>query len=260
MLSEGYHHAFRANLTKAVIELRRYLPNTISMILTFYAIFVFLLLGVRFVGDPATSGDAVRHLLVANGFWFLLMVGVNAMGWELTNEALRGTLEQLYMSTVPPYMILLFRMIATMLINTVLLALLITLSMLTTGQWLTVDVTTLVLVLPPTFLAVMGLGYAVAGLTIVYKQMNAVLQLLQFALMGIAFVPLTAVPLFELAPTAKGIDMIRQVMAAGTPLATFTALDWATLVGTGAFWFVLGLGVYLLFERRSMNRGLLGHY
>ena len=105
-----------------------------------------------------------------------------------------------------------------------------------------------------------SLGYAVAGLTIVYKQMNAVLQLLQFALMGIAFVPLTAVPLFELAPTAKGIDMIRQVMAAGTPLATFTALDWATLVGTGAFWFVLGLGVYLLFERRSMNRGLLGHY
>lgn len=253
-------NAFRANVVKVVLELTRYLPNTLAMIFTFYAIFVFMFLGIKFVGDPTTAADNIRYVMVANSFWFLLMMGVSSMGWELSAEALRGTLEQLYMSTVPPFMILLFRMIATMLINTVLLALLITLSMLTTGQWLTVDVTTLVLVLPPTFLAVMGLGYAVAGLTIVYKQMNAVLQLLQFALMGIAFVPLTAVPLFELAPTAKGIDMIRQVMAAGTPLATFTALDWATLVGTGAFWFVLGLGVYLLFERRSMNRGLLGHY
>jgi len=250
----------RANVRKVIIEMLRYLPNTVSLVITFYVIFLGVFFGIKVVGDPATVEENVRYLIVSNAFWFLLMMGVSSMGWELSAEALRGTLEQLYMSTVPPYLILLFRMIATMLINTVLLALLITLSMLTTGQWLTVDVTTLVLVLPPTFLAVMGLGYAVAGLTIVYKQMNAVLQLLQFALMGIAFVPLTAVPLFELAPTAKGIDMIRQVMAAGTPLATFTALDWATLVGTGAFWFVLGLGVYLLFERRSMNRGLLGHY
>lgn len=253
-------NAFRANFVKVALELKRYLPNTIATILTFYAIFVFMFLGVKFIGDPGTATDNIRYLMVANGFWFLLMVGVSSMGWELTAEALRGTLEQLYMSTVPPYFILLCRMVATMLINTVLLVALMLLSMLTAGQWLTVDVTTLLLVLPPTFLAVFGLGYVVAGLSIVYKQVNSILQLMQFVLMGIAFVPITAIPLFELAPTAKGIDMIRQVMAAGTPLSAFTSLDWATLVGTGVVYFVIGLGAYQLFERRAITLGLLGHY
>lgn len=203
MLSEGIHHSFRANLVKAVIELRRYLPNTVSMIVTFYAIFLFLLFGVRFVGDPGTADDAVRYLLVANGFWFLLMMSVNAMGWELTTEALRGTLEQLYLGTVPPWLILLFRMVATIFLNIVILAVLMALSMLTAGTWLQVDLGALAVLLPPTLLAAVGLSYAVAGLTIVYKQVNAFLQLSQFALMAIAYVPLAQVPLLELAPRPR---------------------------------------------------------
>lgn len=260
MLSEGIHHSFRANLVKAVIELRRYLPNTVSMIVTFYAIFLFLLFGVRFVGDPGTADDAVRYLLVANGFWFLLMMSVNAMGWELTTEALRGTLEQLYLGTVPPWLILLFRMVATIFLNIVILAVLMALSMLTAGTWLQVDLGALAVLLPPTLLAAVGLSYAVAGLTIVYKQVNAFLQLSQFALMAIAYVPLAQVPLLELAPTAKGIDMVRRVLAEGTPLTAFTSADWASLWASGAVYLALGLLAFKLCERRAMARGLLGHY
>src|SRR5690606_1185164 len=110
-------NAFRANFVKVVVELKRYLPNTVAMVITFYAVFVFMFLGVRFVGDPNAAADNIRYLMVANGFWFLLLMGVQSMGWELSAEALRGTLEQLYMSTVPPYLILLFRILATMLIG-----------------------------------------------------------------------------------------------------------------------------------------------
>ncbi len=260
MLSSGYHHAFRANFVKNVIELRRYLPNTLSMIVTFYAIFVFLLLGVRLIGDPANADANVRNLLVANGFWFLLMLGVNSMGWELTNEALRGTLEQLYLGTVPTWLILLFRMIATLLIQLTILVVLMFLSMLTARTWLTVDVGALAAILPPTFLAVMGLAYVVAGITIVYKQVNSVLQLTQFVLMALAYVPLATVPLLELAPTAKGIDMVRSVMAEGLPLSSFTSADWLSVWVSGVAYFGLGLLAFKLFERRAMRRGLLGHY
>ncbi|HZJ09457.1 MAG TPA: ABC transporter permease [Trueperaceae bacterium] len=258
--SEMLFTSFRANFVKYVIELKRYLPNTLSMVLTFYAIFVFMLLGVRFVGDPSVADDNVRYLLVANGFWFLLMLGVNSMGWELTNEALRGTLEQLYMSTVPAWLIMLFRMLASFVVNLVILAVLTVLSMATAGEWLAIDVVALTAVLPGTMLGVMGLGFAVAGLTIVYKQVNAMLQLLQFVLMGIAFVPLSLSPLMELAPAAKGIDMVRQVMAEGVPLSSFAAGDWGSLWLNGAVYFALGLGVFKLLERRAMQRGLLGHY
>lgn len=258
--SEALLHSFKANFTKNVIELRRYLPNTLSMFITFYVIFLFMLLGVRFVGDPSTAGENVRYLMVANGFWFLLMLCVNSVGWELTNEALRGTLEQLYMSTVPVWLILLFRMVASFVVNLAILVLLMALSMLTAGEWLTVPVLALLAILPGTMLGAIGLGFAVAGLTIVYKQVNAILQLFQFVLMGIAFVPLSVSPLLELAPAAKGIDMVRKVTAEGLPLSSFSGGDWVSLLLNGVVYLAVGLVIFKLLERRAMSRGLLGHY
>lgn len=258
--SEAFAYSLRANFAKHVIELKRYLPNTLSLFLTFYVIFVFMLFGVRFVGDPSAAADNVRYLMVANGFWFLLMLCVNSVGWELTNEALRGTLEQLYMSTVPVSLILFFRMLASFVVNLVILVALMALSMLTAGEWMSVDGLALLAILPATFLGALGLGYAVAGLTIVYKQVNAILQLLQFVLMGIAFVPLAVSPLIELAPAAKGVDMIRKVMAEGLPLSSFTVADWSSLLLNGIVYLVLGLLTFKLLERRAMRRGLLGHY
>jgi len=79
-------------------------------------------------------------------------------------------------------------------------------------------------------------------------------------LMGIAYVPLATVPLLELAPTAKGIDMVRRVMAEGASLSAFTAADWGSLWLAGAVYFALGLAAFKLFERRAMRLGLLGHY
>ena len=258
--SESLLNSFRANFAKNVIELKRYLPNTLSLVLTFYFIFVFLLLGVKFIGDPTTAAENIRYLMVANGFWFLLMLCVQNVGWELTNEALRGTLEQLYMSTVPVWLILLFRMVASLIINLVILVVLMVLSMLTAGEWLSVDIVALVAILPGTLLGALGIGFVVAGVTIVYKQVNAMLQLVQFVLMAIAYVPLALSPLMELAPAAKGIDMVRKVTAEGVPLSSFTGSDWASLLANGFVYLAVGLVIFKLLERRAMRRGLLGHY
>src|SRR5690606_24800074 len=133
-------------------------------------------------------------------------------------------------------------------------------SMATARAWLAVGVGALATLLPPTLLAAVGLAYVVAGLTIVFKQVNALLQLSQFVLMAFAYVPVSQVPALELAPTAKGIDMVRRVLAEGAPLSSFGAADWASVWATGALYFALGLVVFKLFERRAMRLGLLGHY
>lgn len=125
---------------------------------------------------------------------------------------------------------------------------------------MSIDVAALAVLLPATMLGVTGLGFVVAGLTIVYKQVNAMLQLLQFVLMGIAYAPLSLSPLMELAPAAKGIDMVRQVMAEGRALGSFTSADWASLLLNGVCYLLVGLAVFKLLERHAMRRGLLGHY
>ena len=87
-----------ANVRKVGIELMRYLPNTISMIVTFYAIFLLFFLGIRVVGGGAMSGESSEYLIVSMMLWFLALMAMQGIGWEITNEATRGTLEQLYMS------------------------------------------------------------------------------------------------------------------------------------------------------------------
>ncbi len=249
-----------ANLRKVVTEMWRYLPNTLSLLVTFYAIFLFMLLGVRVLGDPAAADANIRYVIVANAFWFLLLLGVSSMGWEITTEATRGTLEQLYMTTTPAWYVLLTRMVATLAVNVVLIAAMVSLSMLTARQWLHLDLVAVAAILPPMLLSVVGLGFVVAGLAIVFKQIQAMLQIVQFVFMAMAFVPIAAAPALEFAPAVKGIDMARQVLAEGRALSSFATVDWVSLVASGAVYLALGLLVFRLCERRAMERGLLGHY
>lgn len=248
------------NVRKVWIEMLRYLPNTISLLVTFYAIFLFMMLGVRVLGDPASADENIRYIIVANAFWFMLLMGVSSMGWELTAEAMRGTLEQLYMATKPTWFILLSRMVGTAGINVLLLVVMVSLGMLTARQWLSFDLPLLLLVLPLTMVGVIGLGFVVAGLAIIFKQINAMLQIVQFAFMGLAFAPPSAVPGLEFAPAVQGIDMVRRAMVYGQGFGSFTATDWSILILSGVFYFVVGMVVFRMCERQAMVRGLLGHY
>ena len=249
-----------ANVRKVVIELLRYLPNTISLIVTFYVIFLAMFLGISVVGDPATVDANLRFAIVGNAFWFLLLVGVSSMGWELTTEATRGTLEQLAMSPMGMTRILLARMVGTLGVHLVITVGMLLLTMLTAGQWLSFDLPLLAAVLLPTFVAVLGLGFMVAGLALVYKQISALLQVLQFVFLGFAFVPLSVAPWLELAPVVKGIDMVRMALVDGVTLAAFGPSDWLSLLLNGAVYLAAGLAAFRLAERRAVNRGLLGQY
>ena len=251
---------FDANVRKVVIELRRYLPNTISLVVTFYVIFLAMFLGISVIGDPANAEANLRFAIVGNAFWFLLLMGVSSMGWELTTEATRGTLEQLAMSPVGLRAILAARMVGTLLVNLVITSAMLVLTMLTAGQWLSFDLPLLAAILAPTFVAVVGLGYAVAGLALVYKQISALLQVLQFVFLAFAFVPLSVAPWLELAPVVKGIDMIRLALVEGVALHAFGVRDWASLALNGAVYLGLGLLAFGLAERRATARGLLGQY
>lgn len=253
-------NVLRANVRKVVLEMVRYLPNTLSLIVTFYVIFLGMFLGIQVVGDPSTAGESVRYVIVANAFWLLLMLGINSMGFEIATEATRGTLEQLYMSPVPTWQILLSRMAGTLAVNGLIMALMVAMSMATARTWLNLDLPLVLLILLPTLVGVTGLGFAVAGLALVFKQIASLLQVMQFVFLALAFVPLAVSPWLALAPVVKGIDMVRAVMVDGAGAASFGAGDWAALAANGAAYFALGLAAFRAAERRAMARGLLGQY
>jgi ABC-2 type transport system permease protein len=99
------------DVRKEYIEMKRYLPNTISMFLTIYCIFLAMFFGFKFIGDPAAMDTNIQYMIVSYVFWFLALIAMQTIGYTITQEAMRGTLEQLYMSPMGVWKILMARMI-----------------------------------------------------------------------------------------------------------------------------------------------------
>lgn len=250
----------RVNWSKQLIELRRYLPNTISLIITFYAIFLLLFLGIRAVGDPNSADSNIQYVIVSNAFWMLLMMSFLSMAQEITDEAIRGTLEQLYMSPVPAWRIVLARAVSSVVIYLFLVALVVVLAMLTSGQWLSLSLPAALLLGVPTVAAVLGLGFIGAGMALLFKQVGSILQVGQFVLMAMAFAPGSLVPGLAFIPAMKGIDLVRRIATGELSLTQVGAADITVVFVNGAVWLGLGLLAFRMFERRALRTGVLGKY
>jgi ABC-2 type transport system permease protein len=236
------------------------MPNTIAMLVTFYVIFIGMFFGITLIGDPTTQDANIQYVIVNYIFWFLAMLVVNDIGWQITNEATQGTLEQLGMSPMGIWRIMLSRLLSTTIVEFIIIIGLLYLSMLTAGQWLNIDVLSILPILVLTLISMFGLGLIIAGFTMIIKQIQAFLQILQFLLAGLTFVPLSVAPFLAFFPFVKGVDMVREVMINGTTITEFGFADIAILVFNGAFYFGIGLFIFLRCERYAMSKGLLAHY
>lgn len=250
----------KANLKKEYLEYKRYLPNTIAMILTFYIIFLGLFGMIQIVGDPATQEANTQYVIVNYIFWFLAIIIIQSIGYEIINEAMRGTLEQLSMSPMGIWRIMAARLISTTIINLIIVVALLYISMATAGQWLNIDIIALAPIMLLTLISMFGISFIIAGISIILKQVQAFLQILQFILMALAFIPLSVSPVIPFLPFVKGVDMVREVMINGMTLTQFTGYDFLVLAINAVFYFGLGLTVFIFCERVAMQKGLLAHY
>ncbi|WP_047979779.1 ABC transporter [Ornithinibacillus contaminans] len=253
-------NVLNANIRREYLLLKRYMPNTIAMIITFYVLFLGMFAGISLIGDPSSQDTNIQYVIVNYIFWFLAMLVVNDIGWQITNEATQGTLEQLGMSPIGIWKIMMSRLISTTIIEFIIIIALLYLSMLTAGQWLNVDVLSILPILILTLISMFGLGMIIAGFTMILKQIQAFLQILQFLLAGLTFVPLSVAPFLAFFPFVKGIDMVRDVMINGVSISQFPIGDILILVFNAVFYFGLGLIIFLRCERFAMQKGLLAHY
>ncbi|MEC5425697.1 ABC transporter permease [Virgibacillus sp. C22-A2] len=255
-----WSNLLKANTRKQYIELKRYLPNTLAMLFTFYIIFLGMFLGIQFIGDPSAQDVNTQYAIVNYIFWFMAFMVINSIGWEVINEAMRGTLEQLGMSPMGMWRIMASRLVASTLLNSIIIVVLLYLSMLTTGQWLNIDIITILPILVLTLISMFGVGFIIAGISIILKQVQAFLQILQFILMALTFIPLSVAPFLAYLPFVKGVDLVRNVMIKGVTLSQISMGDFMILGFNAIFYFAIGLGIFFFCERVAMNKGLLAHY
>lgn len=256
----SFWNVLRVNTKMEYLELVRYKANTISLLLTFYIIFIAMMFGIQVIGDPAQAGTNTQFVIVNYIFWYFAMMVLQSIGWTISDEAMKGTLEQLFMSPVSPWKIFLSRMFGMIFNHFILVIFLLFVSMATAGQWLNLNPFAIVPILLLTLASMIGTSFVIAGMALIFKQVSAFLQILQFIIAGLTFVPLSVAPFMVAAPFVKGVDMTRQVMIKGYTLADFTMGDYAWLIGNAIVYGIIGVGIYLACEKYAMKKGLLGHY
>jgi ABC-2 type transport system permease protein len=249
-----------ANFRKEYIEMKRYLPNTLALLVTFYLIFLGAFFGIMFVGDPASFDSNVQYSIVSVVFWGLTMMTMNFMGFAVITEAMRGTLEQLYMSPMGVWKIMLTRIIGQFSLQSVIMIILLFAAMWTSGQWMNLNPMTTIPIMILTMISMVGVSFMIAGLAIIVKQIQAFLQIFQFVLMGLVFIPITVAPYLVFAPFVKGVNMVRTVMMENLTLTQLPWSDYGILIINSVVYLILGLIVFHRCEKIAMKKGLLGQY
>ena len=189
------------------------------------------------------------------------------MSGGITGEASIGTLEQLYMSPVPTWLVFVGRVIATFVKGTVMVALLgVILAMI-----LPVTLPLELAALPPFVLTMVGLfgfGYAIGGLTLVFKQISSVSSLLTNVLLFLngALLPVHHSPAWletvaVFLPTTQGIIVLRKVVIDGASLtAVWQDGSIVFLAVQSILFLIVGWILFNIGEQVAKRRGTLGQY
>ncbi|MCU9615093.1 ABC transporter permease [Caldibacillus lycopersici] len=251
---------FKVNIKREVILLKRYLPNTISMILTFYIIFLGMFFGIQVVGDPGSAEMNTQYVIVNYIFWYLSMAVMAGIGWTVQNEVTLGTLEQIYMSPLGAWRIFLARIISSTVVEMITMTIMLFVSMLTAGTWLNIDIIAILPILILMIVSMLGVSFMIAGAAVIFKQIGSFLQISQFIFAGLTFVPLSTAPFLEFAPIVKGVDMVRQIMIFDYSWTDFTVVDYSSLILNAILYFALGIFVFFRCERVAMEKGVLGQH
>ncbi|WP_115864020.1 ABC transporter permease [Halorussus litoreus] len=227
----------------------------------FMGVFFF---GLMFYGGTLVAGqaisDTIEGLIVGYFLWTLSIGAYSGITNDVRSEASWGTLERHYTTPFGFGPVILAKGLAivfrTFLTSSVVLALM----LLMTGTSLDLNFLTVVPVASLAIASALGLGLAMGGLGVLYKRIGNVVNLLQFAFIGLISAPVFDLWWAKFLPLAQGSAMLQEAMTEGVRLWEFEPAALAILVGTAALYLGVGYAVFGLTTRRARKLGVLGDY
>ncbi len=249
----------RAVARKALVLRVRYAFNTVTSLVTVYLFFALLVFGGRELA-PTVIADSLSGIVV--GFFLLLMatVAYGDLSWNLTREAEWGTLEQLYMSPLGFGRVVAVKTAVNLLVSFGYGVALLALMVATTGVPLSLDPLTVLPLGGLTLASAVGVGFVLGGLALVFKRIENLFQLVQFAFVALVALPVEDAPALKLLPLSLGSHLLRRAMGDGTALWALPAGDLGLLVLTAVAYLGGGYLVFRYFAREARKRGTLGQY
>ncbi|WP_145973573.1 MULTISPECIES: ABC transporter permease [unclassified Natrinema] len=251
---------------KQLLLLVRYRVNFIIQTVSMYLFFAVIFFGgkavARNIGGGAVGAlsSTFDGLIVGWFLWTMAQSAYSGLQGEITSESMRGTLEHLYLSPYGFGSVMCLKIIVNVLLSFFWGAVMLVSMMVTTQIWLTVDLLTILPIIIFSLMSVIGIGFGIAGLALIYKKVGSISNLMQFGLVGLIAAPVTGISLLRFLPLAQGSAMLQMAMQEGVALWDYSLRNIALLVGTGIFYFVLGYLLFIYCATIARKRGVMGHY
>jgi ABC-2 type transport system permease protein len=247
--------ASRRNL----IELRRYGFDTLFQFGGIFLLFTLLFWGAKGVGGAdIRHGDTLPAIVV--GFVVLsIVLGTfySTSSW-LTQEATLGTLEQIAMSPYGLLNVLLAEAVASLWFVGLMTALMLVGAEAVSGQWLHLDVLTLVPLTALLLVQIIGISLAVGGAAVIFKRVASLMNMLQFGFLALVSLPIESNPWVRFMPIGLANELIRESTVHNVGLLHLNRTDLLEVMAIAAFYFAAGIVVFLRCERIARARGLIG--
>src|SRR5262245_15417051 len=231
-------------------------------------LFALFFLAITFaLGRGAFRQEQVAPLLLGFVGYIFFHMQTNRLFWGLLGEMQSGTLEQMYVSSLPSWLLTIGLEAAAVVeaaLSAIVLYLLIELvaPVAMPLRWAAL--------LPLVTLVVGSVGYSLilGGLTLLFKRLEILKEMFQTVVLifGGVFVSLDHMPgwmatIARFLPLTPGVEVLRKILLEGVSLLELSSdgtLLW--LVSSAVVYLVLGIGIFRWCERIARQWGTLGQY
>ena len=253
---------FRTIFRKELTMMTRYVINTLSSLVSIYLFFVLIFLGMQnlsgYMAADALSGT-LEGTIIGFFVWTFTIFAYSDLSWNLIGEAQAGTLEQLYLTPLGFKWVCASTVVSSFLLNLIPHTIFLLAMMATTGRWLHIDFLSLIPLLAITVLGAYGFGFALGGMALIFKRIQALFQIIQFVFLAFLLVP-TRVPWTKYLPLSLGNSLLYEVMVQGTSFWRLRLQSILIATAVGMAYLAIGLIIFARCERVARDRGLWGHY
>jgi ABC-2 type transport system permease protein len=242
-----------------IIELRRYGFDTFFQLAGVFLLFTLIFWGAKGIGGAdIREGDTLPAIVSGYVVLWLALGAYFTMSSWTTQEATLGTLEQLALSPFGLLNVLLTEFVASLGYQLLIVAAMLVASEVVTGEWLRIDVVTLVPLMLLLLVQVLGISLVIGGAAVVFKRVVSLVNLAQFVFLATIALPIDENPWLRVMPLALGNSLIRQSTVDGRGLTDLDVGDLVQLVVIALVYFAVGCAVFLRMERMARDRGVIG--
>ena len=244
-------------LRLSLYEMRQYWFETVLSISVMTVVFVGLFFGIKHFVLAGDTGQSLNGLVFGYILWSFASSAYQSASSSITQDTQTGVLEQLFLCPDGFVKLMSARVVAGALFGIVMLLILAFLAMSLTGNWLDINFPLLFLALFAGAPALVGVGFAMGGLTLVFKRVETLALMLSIAFIGLVALDGLPFGFASLLPFTPAVSLSKMVALE----ATLPSLgDAVTVAANSLIDLIIGLAVFRVCERHAKRKNLIGMY